>query len=430
MEGDWYAARDAETYGPFTTERMLAGVRQGELRRDDLVWRKGMPYWRPAADVPEIWQTPSSPPPPSGPPPLPSAPSPSREPETLQTVVRDDSTPGNDPTDGASETHLKATPRAGFVLRHWRGELTLAQAYWVVGFLLTLGAVLASNAFGAWLEQARLSPVALGLVLTSFLSLLCALTIWQLVGIWRAAGNHMRSTGRTLWGSLARLAVVIGTMRAIADFSLVIGPMLSEGVNLATGKDNVVPYRLRLLRNGTELELAGGMSYGTADALKNLLDAAPAVKVVHLNSEGGWINEGHEIYRIVRRRRLATYTSADCVSACTIAFLGGSQRYLSAKARLGFHSSSFGTLDQRRLPEINADLRRMLYAHGVPSWFIDKALSTSSISMWYPTHRELIDAKIVTRIVDPDRFGMSGIGDWRNKEALERGLLTIRELYT
>ena len=97
-----------------------------------------------------------------------------------------------------------------------------------------------------------------------------------------------------------------------------------------------------------------------ADALKKLLDAAPGVKVVHLNSIGGRVGEGYQIYQIVRDRKLATYTATDCVSACTIAFLGGSQRYLSSKARLGFHSISFGGVDQKQLPDINADLRRML----------------------------------------------------------------------
>lgn len=45
--------------------------------------------------------------------------------------------------------------------------------------------------------------------------------------------------------------------------------------------------------------------------------------------------------------------------------------------------------------------------------------------MWYPPNKDLIAAKIVTHIVDPDQFGMSGIVNWRDKEAMERGLLSI-----
>jgi hypothetical protein len=39
------------------------------------------------------------------------------------------------------------------------------------------------------------------------------------------------------------------------------------------------------------------MPVGTADALKTLLDAAPTVKVVHLNSIGGKVAEGFQVYQ-------------------------------------------------------------------------------------------------------------------------------------
>jgi hypothetical protein len=64
----------------------------------------------------------------------------------------------------------------------------------------------------------------------------------------------------------------------------------------------------------------------------------------------------------MRERKLITYTSTDCV------FLAGPQRYLASKARLGFHSSSYGGLDEKVLPGINDDMRRTLREHGVQSW--------------------------------------------------------------
>jgi len=345
-------------------------------------------------------------------------------------IAAEEGTPSRRPSHGDEADRMEddTAPRVGitgFIRTHWRGELTLAQAYWGVAFLLTLIVVALSKVFGNWLGQINLSPVVTGIALISFLSFLCAMTIWQLVGVWRSAGNHMKSTGRRGWATIARLAVLLGALRSVVDFSNVVWPMLSASTDLVTGRDNTPAHQLRLLRNGTEVELAGGLPFGTAEALRNLLDAAPGVRVVHLNSTGGRVGEGYAIYKIVRDRKLVTYTATNCVSACTIAFLGGSQRYLATKARLGFHSSSFGGLDQKQLPEINIELRRTLASHGAPTWFIDKALSTSAESMWYPDHDELLAAKIVTRIVDPGQFGMSGIGDYRNKEELERGLLTI-----
>ena len=51
MGSEWYVLRDGEKYGPFTSDRVNAGVRDGELRREDLVWCEGMPDWQPAGDV-------------------------------------------------------------------------------------------------------------------------------------------------------------------------------------------------------------------------------------------------------------------------------------------------------------------------------------------------------------------------------------------
>src|SRR5262245_1882552 len=51
MGSEWYVLRDGEKYGPFTSDRMNAGVSDGELKREDLVWCEGMPDWQPAGDV-------------------------------------------------------------------------------------------------------------------------------------------------------------------------------------------------------------------------------------------------------------------------------------------------------------------------------------------------------------------------------------------
>ncbi len=103
------------------------------------------------------------------------------------------------------------------------------------------------------------------------------------------------------------------------------------------GQKDTPPYALRLLRQGTEVKLSGGMPAGTANALETMLDAAPQIKVVHLNSIGGFIGEGEKIRDLIEQRGLTTYTSTQCASACTIAYLGGTSRYLAPRAKLGLH---------------------------------------------------------------------------------------------
>ena len=423
---EWYVARNGETFGPFAFERVVRGAREGEMRDDDLVWREGMAHWQPAADVPELWQ------------PL-YAPlsvhhttvdhdhpaTAASEPERVQPVAV--TVPVKPQSEGGKDLGVAAParPRAGLIVRHWRGQLTLAQAYWGAGFLLTIVAVGLSHLLGLWLEHANLPPHP-GRHGAGGPNLPAA-------GPGRVAGRRHLAGSRQphqidrppRMGRMARVAVFAGALRAVVDFTNVTLPMLQESLRLVAGRESIPPHRLRLLRGATELELAGGMPHGTAEALRTLLDAAPSVQVLHLNSVGGRVSEGHQVYRIVRGRGLTTYTATDCYSACTIAFLGGSQRYLASNARLGFHSISFGGVDYQRLPEINADLRRALEQDNVPKWFIDKALTTPASSMWHPSHDELVAANVVTRVVDPDHFGWSGLPDWKDKDAIERGLLSV-----
>jgi hypothetical protein len=426
MDGDWYVARDGEMFGPFTFDRMRRGARDGELQGSDPVWSSASPEWRPAGDVPGLWE-------------LPPRPAASRlpsiqggvgeQPRAASQAVSPGAVAGDAATDRESDSEPRpgpeARPKAGVVLRHWRGELTLVQAYWGVCFLLSILVVWASKLFGDWLGKADLPPQGVGLVLIVFLMFLCAMSAWQLVGTWRAAGNHIRTTGRRVWAVVARVAVVVSALGSLGQFKDVTWPMLSESAQLMIGRDDTPAYRVELLHGGTEVELAGGMPFGTSKALRKVLDGAPGVKVLHLNSGGGRIGEGFLIYRMVRERNLTTYTATECASACTVAFLGGSERYLSSKARLGFHSSSFGSLDGRQHPDMNADMRSLLAEHGVPGWFIDRALSTSARSMWYPPHSELISANIVTLVVEPGKFGESGRPVWRDKEAIQRDLLSV-----
>lgn len=426
MDPVWYVARNGQSFGPFSFDQLVAAARGGRLRKEDLFWQPGMETWQPSTSIAGLWL-----PPPQPASALASSPTDSRLAQSNESLSASDPLSSDithefaSSTEPAEKVEVSVKPEANFFLRHWRGELSLAKSYWIVGSLFTILLLLFSAVFGQAITNAKLSPAWLGLLLTTFLVSICAFSVWQLVGIWRSAGNHIRTTKRRGWAIAARVAVVLGALRLLVDFSNIIAPMLSESLQLASGKDNIPAHEIRLLRDGRELELSGGMPFGTADAVKKFLDAAPAVEVVHLNSLGGRLREGFELLMIFRARGIVTYTSVDCVSACTIAFLGGSQRYLSEEAKLGFHSASFGGLDQKDLPELNSEMRAVLTAHGAPSWFVHKALSTDAASMWYPTTDELITAKIVMAVVDPGYFAMSGVKDWRDTAALEQALSQV-----
>jgi hypothetical protein len=206
-------------------------------------------------------------------------------------------------------------------MKHWRGDFSLGFSYWVIGSLLTVIGVAITTAVGSSSGLRELGPMTSGAVILAFYGFAVTLTLWQLVGIWRSADKHSQRGGKAVWAGLAKVMVVFGLLRAVGDFTTQGIPLISEGAKLFVGIDNTPPHVIRLLRDGTELELAGGMPFGTTDAVKKFLDAAPTVQVIHLNSQGGRMNEAYQLYKTIKERNLITYTSADCVSACSVALM-------------------------------------------------------------------------------------------------------------
>lgn len=51
----WYYARGESEQGPISTAQIKALAAAGALKRDDLVWKEGMPNWLPASDVEDLF---------------------------------------------------------------------------------------------------------------------------------------------------------------------------------------------------------------------------------------------------------------------------------------------------------------------------------------------------------------------------------------
>ncbi|HVJ43628.1 MAG TPA: hypothetical protein VM639_19155 [Dongiaceae bacterium] len=183
----------------------------------------------------------------------------------------------------------------------------------------------------------------------------------------------------------------------------------------------VPPYQIHLLAKGTEIELAGGMPFGTTEAVRKQLETAPAVHVIHLNSTGGQALEGYKLGLLIKERHLVTYTSTTCASACTLAFIAGTKRYLAQNAWLGFHSASL-SLGGDSWATGNRAMRDIYQSAGLPGDFIAKALETAPSEIWYPTHQELTAAHVVDEIVDGRKFAQSGLAHWDNAAELDRVL--------
>ena len=93
-----------------------------------------------------------------------------------------------------------------------------------------------------------------------------------------------------------------------------------------------------LENEGTVLRVFGDVEEGFAAKLEAALDQSPDVEVVALGSAGGLVYEAMAAGLEIRQRHLETVLWNNCLSACTLVFLGGVERRIwSPYPELGFH---------------------------------------------------------------------------------------------
>ena len=174
------------------------------------------------------------------------------------------------------------------------------------------------------------------------------------------------------------------------------------------------------MRDGTEAEIVGGLKYGLADDFVKILAASRHVKIVHLNSTGGRLGEGEKLYEVIRSRGLTTYVSSKCLSACTLAFAGGRERYLRKGAVLGFHKGAFPGVNDGGTDTIQRDVfvRALDFDRG----FITKALSTPNEEMYKPDPDVLLAARVITGVTGGSQFAISGVGTEISKDDITRSM--------
>jgi hypothetical protein len=92
-----------------------------------------------------------------------------------------------------------ADKRSNFFARHWRGELSLPVAYWVVG-LLTNALVAGSIAIlAAWMSSKTYEPLRIFATVIAVWSIAALAITWQLVGVWRSATTYIVNRKNGFW---------------------------------------------------------------------------------------------------------------------------------------------------------------------------------------------------------------------------------------
>jgi uncharacterized protein DUF4339 len=401
MTDEWHVLRDNQQYGPYPYSALVDGVRRGLIARDDFVWRPGWENWHKANTVAGLFSPPS-----------------------LNSISRNTAISNTNATvtsaakiatkplfdvSQKSNSEKSLGKRRNYFIRHWRGELSLPISYWINNILSVLLIYALAALLGAIIGDGKTAGSAsIAAAYSSYFLAALAISLWQMIGVWRSATHHPARGGKAFWAGLAKLMVIVGAIRMSADFANTFWPIISEHVRISLGDDRFGTHRFRLLRDGTELEFSGGINVGVAKEFAQMLDAASQVHVLHLNSMGGRIAEADLMASKVRQRGLTTYVSEECDSACTHIFLAGKERWISDHAKVGFHRPDFPGLKSEDVRPLVEDERRLLLSIGLPADFVTKALTTSSNAMWRPTATELAAAHVISGVVDNAQFAASG----------------------
>lgn len=301
-----------------------------------------------------------------------------------------------DPTD------IPEVDQRGFIRRHLAGDYPLWRAFWLhnVALQWTMAAlVIGLQGLLAETTSARVGSMALVL----FYPLTLLVWLWGVIGAWASASHHPDRGGSSGWAMAAKVFIVLGALRTIADAGMGT-PLLFEHLRVAFGRPVGTVLHVETRDDGRTLVLSGGIQDGAADTLETALKAAPNVRTVVLDSEGGFVREGERIAQVIRQRKLDTHVETLCASSCTLALLGGVHRTATPQARIGFHAPrTLGSTGARRIGLLTNPRMRRFYAEaGLPATFIETALRTPADDVWFPTADELLEARVLTGRPDPN----------------------------
>jgi hypothetical protein len=145
---------------------------------------------------------------------------------------------------------------------------------------------------------------------------------------------------------------------------------------------------------------------------------------VILNSPGGNLFEGMELGRVIRKHRLRVdvgkrqqsmspssdkYDAGGCYSACTLAYVGGSFRYLNIGSHFGIHRFAFDS-PQKNEADIaqiaSATIVTYLRSMDIDPDFFSQSTKASAAEIYEPPLQDLKQLNVVTYGFDKPRWSV------------------------
>lgn len=312
-----------------------------------------------------------------------------------------------------------------YIRKHWRGELSLATAFWINVFLLNIGVRLLQ--IGLNENPSIENPVTASRIAIIYLFL--AITIiypWQIIGLWRTCNHHITTHGRHFIARAVQGLIILGIFLTFGQ-ARNSWPVYKDLYHIAFQDDELGDYSLRLIKDDSLLYLQGPLSFGVSGEVKQVIQKNSNIEGIILDSVGGRLYEGRELSKLITFHRLNTYSLNGCYSACTTVFISGENRFLGVGANLGFHQyyptfKNIGVyIDTKK--EQEKDLR-IFQSQGIEPDFLEKLFDTSHDDLWYPTVDEMLAAGVIQSVINPSEILPIEYGEKAKEAFLESILAT------
>lgn len=276
---------------------------------------------------------------------------------------------------------------------HARGESSLGYIAIVSPALATFPLIV-FVAFALLIEGFDIPFGAMGKYLTESIALLlCVLSsMWWCLGTYRASMARLSRnaffTPALLFvaSALTGWQIVMEVTPYVCDFVVNQRPVNSFARAPRQGNEvKEKPWSVLAMAELNRIIATGEISFGSAEVLRKALIEHPELKLLEVDSRGGYVTEMEQLVALVREHHLDTLVINRCASACTDVFLAGERRYIGPNARFGFHQSGFKGRTKDTEWSIQEYMTSIYYRERrVEKSFVEKALNTSYYDLWRP----------------------------------------------
>lgn len=136
--------------------------------------------------------------------------------------------------------------------------------------------------------------------------------------------------------------------------------------------------------SGIVLRLRGDIKVGDYSRLNAHFKAKEAIVGLDLSSDGGDLEEGLRIAKLVRSKKLTVYVAGECDSACAFVFFSAAKRYFGRQSKIGVHSVSGNReVEDRGSILLTVKMARISAKLGVPNSAIGKMVTTRPSAITY-----------------------------------------------